>query len=185
MGTCESLGRGSVQFMTAGTGIRHAEHNLQHNPLRFVQIWITPREYGLTPHYGGFDGTTAAAAAARKNAFVQLVGEQGRTEHGSVPVRIAQDCSMYVAELEPGLSLRFAIAKGRQAYILCVEGSLTVGGTAEGDDPPMLMVRHDAAELRGEGTLQLTVGDVPAHTLLMEMAEGAGGRGPGKWPLHM
>jgi redox-sensitive bicupin YhaK (pirin superfamily) len=185
MGTRESLGRGSVQFMTAGTGIRHAEQNLQHSPLRFVQIWITPRQYGLEPLYGGFDGTTAAATAARKNAFTQLVGDQGRAEHGSVPVRIAQDCSMYVAEIEPGVSLQFTIAKGRQAYILCVEGSLTVGGTAEGDHPPMPLVRHDAAELRGEGKLQLTAGDTPAHTLLMEMAEGPGGRGPGKWPLHM
>ena len=46
MGTHESLGRGSVQFMTAGTGIQHSEHNRQDTPLRFVQIWITPRAHG-------------------------------------------------------------------------------------------------------------------------------------------
>merc|ERR1719263_1909714 len=28
MGTSETLGRGSIQFMTAGTGIQHSEHNL-------------------------------------------------------------------------------------------------------------------------------------------------------------
>merc|ERR1719310_477724 len=43
MGTEETIGRGSIQFMTAGTGIRHSEHNLQTStPLRFVQMWITP-----------------------------------------------------------------------------------------------------------------------------------------------
>ena len=32
MGTEETLGRGGVQFMTAGTGIRHSEHNVQEDP---------------------------------------------------------------------------------------------------------------------------------------------------------
>ena len=38
MGTSETLGRGAVQFMTAGTGVQHSEHNLdKQNPLRFIQ----------------------------------------------------------------------------------------------------------------------------------------------------
>ena len=41
MGTEETLGRGSIQFMTAGTGVRHSEHNLATDkPLRFIQMWI-------------------------------------------------------------------------------------------------------------------------------------------------
>lgn len=43
MGTEETLGRGGVQFMTAGRGIRHSEHNLHDEPLRFVQCWVMPR----------------------------------------------------------------------------------------------------------------------------------------------
>jgi hypothetical protein len=98
MGTSESLGRGSVQFMTAGTGISHSEQNLEPAPLRFVQIWITPRRVGLKPRYGGYDGTTASAKAARTNALCQVVGDADNAAHAAVPVRIAQDCSMYVAE---------------------------------------------------------------------------------------
>ena len=81
-GTRETLGRGSVQYMTAGTGIRHSEHNLQDCPLRFVQIWITPASYGLEPTYGGFDGTTVSACAdtyAHNGASVQYVPEAQRT----------------------------------------------------------------------------------------------------------
>ena len=187
-GTRESLGRGSVQFMTAGTGIQHSEHNLEDGPLRFVQIWITPRRTGLTPKYGGFDGTTAAAKAARTNALAQLVGDDTQKEHAGAPVQIASDCSMYVAELERGQTVDFALRRGRQAYLLCVEGAVSAGGTASdsGDDPPRALVRHDAAEFRGEGSLRLTAGEAEgAHVLLLEMAEGAGGRGPGQWPLHL
>jgi redox-sensitive bicupin YhaK (pirin superfamily) len=40
-----NLGRteaGDVQVMSAGTGIRHAEYNLEQQPTRIFQIWITP-----------------------------------------------------------------------------------------------------------------------------------------------
>uniref|UniRef100_A0A7S2TL20 Pirin N-terminal domain-containing protein n=1 Tax=Lotharella oceanica TaxID=641309 RepID=A0A7S2TL20_9EUKA len=52
MGTKESLGKGSIQFMTAGTGVRHSEHNLHNEPLRFIQMWLTPKAGGLKPNYG-------------------------------------------------------------------------------------------------------------------------------------
>ena len=122
-GTRETLGRGSVQYMTAGTGIRHSEHNLQDCPLRFVQIWITPASYGLEPTYGGFDGTTAAAQAGRRNTLAQLVGDRRQPSGGrpacEAPVRISQDCAMFVSELDVGAAVEFPLRSGRQAYLLC------------------------------------------------------------------
>ena len=48
MGTEETLGRGSVQFMTAGRGIRHSEYNHEtESGLRFIQTWVTPRKKWL------------------------------------------------------------------------------------------------------------------------------------------
>ena len=39
MGTSETLGAGSIQFMTAGSGVRHSEHNVSaNNDLRFIQM---------------------------------------------------------------------------------------------------------------------------------------------------
>lgn len=56
-GTSETLGPQSVQFMTAGTGVYHSEHNLHPiKPCRFVQTWIVPRKRGLKPNYGSFKG---------------------------------------------------------------------------------------------------------------------------------
>jgi redox-sensitive bicupin YhaK (pirin superfamily) len=36
---------GAIRFMTAGRGIRHSEHNLHGEPLRFVQCWVMPRRF--------------------------------------------------------------------------------------------------------------------------------------------
>lgn len=183
-GTRESLGRGSVQFMTAGTGIYHSEHNLDSTPLRFIQIWITPRAHGLKPCYGGFDGTTAAAMAARNNSLHQIVGDMDNGAHNGVPVRIAQDCNVYVAELKQGAKVDLPMRGERQAYLLCVEGDIALGGGHE----VLKLTRHDATEVRanGDGVLSITSGSSgPALILVLEMARGAGGRGPGKWPMHL
>ena len=89
-------------------------------------------------------------------------------------------------KLDAGRAVEFPLRKGRQAYLLCVEGTLSAGGGATDDDAPIRLARHDAAEWRGEGTLRLAAEEgAPGHLLLIEMAEGAGGRGPGQWPLHM
>jgi redox-sensitive bicupin YhaK (pirin superfamily) len=57
MGTKETLTRGAVQFMTAGGGVHHQEHNLhKEKDLRFIQIWIQPRQRGLKANYGSYRG---------------------------------------------------------------------------------------------------------------------------------
>eukprot|EP00953_Heterococcus_sp_UTEX-ZZ885_P003129 2214-Heterococcus_DN1.PRE.8 len=42
-GNRESLGRGAVQYMSAGTGVHHSEMNAHPtDTCRFLQVWITP-----------------------------------------------------------------------------------------------------------------------------------------------
>lgn len=42
MGNKQTLHRGEVQYMSAGTGIYHSEHNLGSEMARLLQIWIYP-----------------------------------------------------------------------------------------------------------------------------------------------
>jgi redox-sensitive bicupin YhaK (pirin superfamily) len=43
---------GDVQVMSAGTGIQHAEYNLEDEETRLFQIWILPDEAGHAPSWG-------------------------------------------------------------------------------------------------------------------------------------
>src|SRR5690606_36470374 len=43
---------GDVQVMSAGTGIRHAEYNLEPGVTRIFQIWIFPDRKGEPPSWG-------------------------------------------------------------------------------------------------------------------------------------
>ena len=42
---------GDVQVMSAGTGIRHAEYNVEDEPTELFQIWIEPARRGVAPRW--------------------------------------------------------------------------------------------------------------------------------------
>jgi redox-sensitive bicupin YhaK (pirin superfamily) len=57
---------GDVQVMSAGTGIRHSEYNLESATTRIFQIWILPNQRGGPHRPGGrnpFPRTTVPAAS--------------------------------------------------------------------------------------------------------------------------
>jgi quercetin 2,3-dioxygenase len=180
MGTKESLGRGSVQFMTAGTGVRHSEHNLSDDkPLRFIQTWIIPSRNNLPPNYGSSVGDETM----RWNKWQHLVTSVDNKE-AKATVQINQDCNAYSSELdELGKTITIPLSDGRMAYIIALEGSVRVGD--------VVLERHDAAEITplysgGNGEIDMTAvsvemaehGKEVAHVLLFEMQHvpGAAGR---------
>jgi redox-sensitive bicupin YhaK (pirin superfamily) len=169
-GSVETLGRGSIQFMTAGTGISHSEFNHGDEPLRFVQVWINPRTRGLPANYGSYDASTADADVT-KNIMQHLTSDVANGV-ATTPVKLNQDVDCFTAELEEGKSLSIDIPEGRQAYLLCVEGSLELNGSKT-------LERHDAAEIvGGDRPLQIqstkvedTENGKVAHLLMFVMKE--------------
>src|SRR5262245_60447686 len=52
LGNERTLSPGEVQAMTAGTGIRHSEHNRSNRePVHLLQVWLLPQERGAQPRY--------------------------------------------------------------------------------------------------------------------------------------
>ena len=70
-GNAEELGRGAIQFMSAGTGVSHSEANHGGKPLRFVQSWIVPRKRGLAMR----DGVMGDFPDATINERTKIVNE--------------------------------------------------------------------------------------------------------------
>jgi len=166
MGSEETLGRGSVQFMTAGTGVQHSEFNpSKSEPVRFIQTWITPRARGLRPNYGSMVGD-ASAGAARRNQWAHVVSDVD-SQAVRTPVEINQDCNMYVTELDPSSSApAISLGEGRQAYMLVVEGE-TVLQPGPSQVP---LCRHEGAEVYGPTTVEVAAGPEGALVMYFEMA---------------
>eukprot|EP01006_Ploeotia_vitrea_P021757 TRINITY_DN54183_c0_g1_i1.p1 TRINITY_DN54183_c0_g1~~TRINITY_DN54183_c0_g1_i1.p1 ORF type:complete len:264 (+),score=34.51 TRINITY_DN54183_c0_g1_i1:129-920(+) len=164
-GNAETLGRGAVQYMSAGTGISHSEFNHHKTkPLRFLQMWYPPSERGLKPNYGSYSGS----ADARKNQWHHLVSNAKTPQQQcTAPVRIYTDINLFSTEIDSGKSLNFDLQDGRQAYFVLTEGALEVTHSKGVQQ----MKAGDAAEFIGKHTLTFnSKGDVPAHCVLVEMS---------------
>ena len=110
---------GDVQVMSAGTGIRHAEHNLEAEVTELFQIWVTPRTTGRTPAWATrrFPGTD------RAGRLVALAsGQAGMDE--ALP--IDQDATLFGATLAAGQSIAHELGHSRLAYLVASRGSLTI-----------------------------------------------------------
>jgi redox-sensitive bicupin YhaK (pirin superfamily) len=119
MGNSETLKRGEVQYLSAGDGIYHSEHNLHKSlDLRLLQIWIVPPKTGLARLYG----SKKYLEENRKNSLLNIVSSQ----EGNADIKIYQDINIYVSELDIGKSLDFIINENRQIYFVQIEGSSTV-----------------------------------------------------------
>lgn len=119
MGNSETLKRGEVQYLSAGDGIYHSEHNFhKFLDLRLLQIWIVPPKNSLPRLYG----SKKYLEENRKNSLLNIVSSQD----GNADIKIYQDINIYVSELEIEKSLDFTINENRQVYFVQIEGSSMV-----------------------------------------------------------
>ena len=119
MGNSETLKRGEVQYLSAGDGIYHSEHNVhKSDDLRLLQIWIIPPKAGLPRLYG----SKRFEENERKNKLLNIVSSTDR----NADIKIYQDVNIYVSELEIKKSLDFEIKENRQVYFVQIEGSSNI-----------------------------------------------------------
>lgn len=115
MGNKNTISRGHAQYMSAGTGVYHSEHNFGKDTLRLLQIWILPDKQDYDPNYGDYKFNWND----RQNKWLHMVSGKD----GSAPIKINQDMNIYALEIEEGKDIDFKVNKGRQAYLVQVEGN--------------------------------------------------------------
>ncbi|MDR1777663.1 MAG: pirin family protein [Desulfovibrio sp.] len=150
----QTLTRGQVQYMSAGTGVLHSEHNLGENLLRFLQIWILPDARGLKPQYGDY----RFKFADRRGVWLPIATGVNNSD-SKAPIRIHADVNVYAAMLDMGQSLDFKVAAGRQAYLTLIEGDADINGVK--------LTERDALEIVEEN-ITIRAGE-KAHVLIIEM----------------
>lgn len=155
MGNTRTLSRGEVQYMSAGTGVLHAEHNRGAKTLRMLQIWLIPDEKGHQPSYGD----RRFLWEERKNRWL-LIAAGPRDD---APITVHQDVHVSALELDAGLDIGLRVGSDRQAYLVQVEGSSSVNGVD--------LDERDALEIVGEDVV--VAARTTSHDLVIEMARAA------------
>ena len=155
MGNVETLKRGEVQYLSAGDGIYHSEHNVHKSEdLRLLQIWIIPPFAGLPRLYG----SKRFEEIDRKNTLLNIVSSQ----EGTADIKIYQDVNIYVSELEINKLLEFEIKEDRQVYFVQIEGSSNINEITLNAGDAMEIVDIEKIEIKALGN---------SHFLFIEMAK--------------
>ena len=129
---------GDVQVMSAGSGIRHAEYNLEAGKTTLFQIWLLPRQDGGQPAWG----MKPFPKGDRAGRFVTLAS--GFAEDADVlPIRA--DARVLGATLKAGNSVAYAADPGRHLYLVPATGGIEINGVG--------MNARDGAAITGEEKL--------------------------------
>jgi redox-sensitive bicupin YhaK (pirin superfamily) len=112
---------GDVQVMSAGTGIRHAEYNLEQQPTRIFQIWITPSAKGGSPAWGA----QPFPKADRSGRLVTLASGFDN-DNDALPIRAR--ARVMGATLKVGETVEYALGDRRHAYLVPASGAVEVNG---------------------------------------------------------
>jgi len=111
---------GDVQVMSAGTGIRHSEYNLEDEDTTLFQIWILPDRRGEAPSWGA----RPFPKVAREGQFVTLAsGVSG--DEDVLPIRA--DARVLGARVKAGESVTYATKADRHSYLVPATGKIRVG----------------------------------------------------------
>lgn len=144
---------GDVQVMHAGTGIVHAEYNLEKTATRLFQIWILPDRHGMAPGWGTRQFPKAGGLA------VLASGRAQDADSDALP--LYADAAVLAGTLRAGETARVAVAPGRGVYLVPASGSVTVNGVAVGT--------RDGAAITGEADSAITASS-DAELVLVDVA---------------
>ena len=146
---------GDVQVMSAGTGIRHAEYNMQSDLARLFQIWITPERSGGAPSWG----TKPFPKADRAGQFVVLASGY---PHDLEALPIRARARVLGATLRKGESLQYVLEADRVSYVVVARGELHVNDVLLQERDGAAINEPATLNLRASRDVEIVLADVPA-----------------------
>lgn len=137
LGTVSVLHANELQLMHAGTKITHSEYNPNDKePVHFLQIWVLPSSEGAAPGY------QQVAPKLQKNTWNLLASPDKR----SASLRINQDVELYLAEVDPDVSLQ--VSSTHFGWLQVVTGSVLFND--------VILDHGDAVAIDAPATFSLT-----------------------------
>jgi quercetin 2,3-dioxygenase len=157
---------GLAQRMSAGRGIMHSEKNdswrltggpEHREPVRFVQMWVTPDESRIDP---GYEQLEIADELLSGGLVPVASGRAGHEDEAAIRIN-QKEATLHAARLAPGASVPLPAAPFVHLYVPIGSVALesAAGELGEGD----------AARIEGAEGQRVTAGPAGAEILIWEM----------------
>ncbi|MFD2999451.1 pirin family protein [Pontibacter toksunensis] len=146
---------GSVQRITAGTGINVSATNNTDNPLHVFQLWFLPNKRGLAPSYEHM----SLDFLDTSNDLVPLVTGQKVLENVTY---MNSNSTVYYGSLGQGENYDFKTFKIRKTLIYVIDGSMLVNNMEVDKNDQVRLEFLDVVSLHGRADARFLLIDVPA-----------------------
>jgi hypothetical protein len=132
---------GDVQVMSAGSGIRHSEYNLESGKTRIFQIWIEPTTRGGQPTWGA-----KPFPKSDRSGKLVTIASGFPDDKDALPIRA--DARVLATTLKAGESAEYNADKARNLYLVPAAGAIDINGVR--------VNARDGAAIRNEARLKIT-----------------------------
>ncbi|MEO1257152.1 MAG: pirin family protein [Bacteroidota bacterium] len=159
MGNTTVIQQGDVQVMSAGTGVFHSEYNKNSDrEVRFLQIWMFPREKGVKPRY---DQITMNGQM-KPNQFNQILSPNPNDDG----VWVHQDAWFHKGDFEAGATTTYELNKGGNGvYVFVLEGEVSIGDQQLSKRDGYGMWELDSFEMTASTNAKVLLMEVPMMNL--------------------
>ena|SRR5437899_1771396 len=141
---------GDVQVMSAGTGVTHAEYNLEDEQTTLFQIWIESDRPSAPPSWGAMP----FPKDTRDGAFQLLAS--GNPDDGSLTINA--DANVLGATLKAGESIVIDVNPIRHLYLV-PSGPVKVNGVAAGSRDGIAITGETRVEIKADDDSELVLVD--------------------------
>lgn len=145
---------GDVQVMSAGTGIKHSEHNSESIDTNLYQIWIEPNQKNVKPRW---DSHQFPKKSDNNRLNLLVSGDQ------SAPLFIHADARIYAGKIKAQTTTTQSLDGA--SYLLVSDGEIELSGT---DFKNTRLRKGDAAEITRENEILITAA-ADSEVLVIEL----------------
>ena len=121
LGYKEVVKKDWVQLMSAGSGLRHEEHNVGEEEVNFLQIWIEPKLQNISPRYQ----RRFFPEEDRLNKLVTIVSNEEGTAHCWINANARLSLGYFEQDRQLQYSFR-PLNKG--VFVFSISGAIAVNG---------------------------------------------------------
>jgi redox-sensitive bicupin YhaK (pirin superfamily) len=156
MGFSEVVEKDWVQIMSAGSGLKHEEHNVGDEDVNFLQIWIEPKLQNINPRYQ----KRYFPKEKRKNKLQTIVSNEEGQEH----CWINQNAKLSLGWFEKNKTIEYKLNPLNKAvYVFVMDGSIKADNESIGKRDAIGFWETDIVTLQAEEETEFIIIEAPIN----------------------